>query len=51
MIQVLKFLIKLLCVLYFDLHTDTEGLFLYKYGDSFGIKIKKEMVGDTDGNS
>ena len=44
----LKFLIKLLCFLYFDLHTDTEGLILYKHGDSYGIKIKKELVGDTE---
>lgn len=47
----LKFLIKLLCSLYFDLHKDTTGLILYKCGDSYGIKIKKELAGDTDGNS
>ena len=47
-IQMLKFLIKLLCSLYFDLHKDTTGLILYKCGDSYGIKIKKELVGDTE---
>ena len=49
--QMLRFLIKLLCYLYFDLHEDAIGLMLYKHGESYGIKVKKEMVGDADESS
>lgn len=41
----MKTLIKWLCYLYFSTH-DVDGLILYDEGEDFGIKIKKEEVGE-----